>query len=1251
MRQLIIVAMCLCVATAVKAVDEPGSAVPDLTQGGELTRENVRWVGPVGIECGSWRARQRSDDQQYIRQLLVKSVDEGSPADGILMEGDMILGADGSGAARVQLFEGAQWSMIPIAEAITEAEKRNPALLKLLIWRKGKTSTVTIKLETLGTYSNTAPYNCEKSKRILRKGIKSLYESDDPGKAGFGILCLLAADDPTNPDNDKYQAKAKEWAHELEYISGPWFSGPQLIVLSEYYMKTGDKTIFPKLAEAAENHARGVSWFGTTGHRWADKQPDGSFSGRLGGYGPINCSGALGFLGLSLARRAGVKSMAVEAAIERQRIFFGHYAFHGGIGYGEMPYAIGGYGGDNNGKHAMTALALGLQDGQEEKAKYFTRMAALATYSLRQYAHGGSYFGQVWHPIGAAQGGMKAANLQFNEIRWHLDLKRRWDDTRIYDSSGNSYGDFGYDATALLFYAMPLKQLYITGRGQKQSLQLSDAEFDEVLATKKFNAAEASIEELVAALPRYQGMLRSPAGEELARRVKGAPEDPKWPALIDQLLALAADSKASPTGRAGACYTLMVIKKKTGGPVGEMKNAEIAETLAGLLKDSDPYIRFAGVRGLQALYPEAVRPHVDEIMDAVVSTARPTFPLDEEDPLQWAHGEMGALLFQNVLSSNIDGVDRAKLLPAIRALLKTPNGSGRNVTSRVLAMLTMEETLEVADVIVDNVMLPPPGNAMGGSGAPNSQAVLADHMFEEALPLSAIYGPNDAIKNKIPEKYGRSALTMDSASQLMKSLGDQMLVGAVDAWGVVEGIENGPMPEKLFKLKRIDSITATDTTLTLPAAKTELVVDATNYGRSGENETTYTWRKVYGAGRVDFSPNGSGKSKKTTVSFTDKKPGKYRFEVTMSDSLGFSVLRKTVDVTLYDSHARLPSNRRPQATSQSLEAVPGLPVRVLLSGIDPDGDDLGFVVTRQPAHGKLSGVGGELTYTANFGHNGTDRFTFNAIDGQGQSAAGTVNFKVSDKNVGVAVYEGFDYPEGAVLGREGGSSFGFVGQWTNSRETDEWYMVADGSLSYPDLPSTGGKLTQGKGWWACSRSLDPAVLSAHKLLDNGQELWFSVIVQGGTLRFGLREEIETEEGADSSMPRESKADLGFLLNSGWINTTKDGEEAGTSRVDWSRHKFDIKFPPEVPHMIIGRCKWGKTDKDPDSLEIYRVFDAPGIGPLVLEEPVCVMKEVVDQANLNSVYMNDTAGALDEIRIGPTLHSVMLGTKPLAGHAE
>ena len=138
MRKLIITALCICLTFASGVAEEPGSGIPDLTKGGELTRINERWVGPLGIFCGMWRARQRSDDQMYIKQLLVQQIDKGSPAEGILEVGDVILGADGTGAAQVPLFEGAPWTLIPIAEAITEAEARDPALLKLLVWREVK---------------------------------------------------------------------------------------------------------------------------------------------------------------------------------------------------------------------------------------------------------------------------------------------------------------------------------------------------------------------------------------------------------------------------------------------------------------------------------------------------------------------------------------------------------------------------------------------------------------------------------------------------------------------------------------------------------------------------------------------------------------------------------------------------------------------------------------------------------------------------------------------------------------------------------------------------------------------------------------------------------------------------------------------------------------------------------------------------------------------------------------------------------
>jgi hypothetical protein len=477
----------------------------------------------------------------------------------------------------------------------------------------------------------------------------------------------------------------------------------------------------------------------------------------------------------------------------------------------------------------------------------------------------------------------------------------------------------------------------------------------------------------------------------------------------------------------------------------------------------------------------------------------------------------------------------------------------------------------------------------------------------------------------------------------MSSLGDMMLAGAqIDAYQVIDQMRKGTAPEKMVKLKAIHAIKAAQSTLTLPAAKTQLVAEARNYALPDEKDTTYTWRKVYGAGKVAFAPNASGKSKKTTVSFTDAKPGKYRFEVAMSDILGYNEIRKTVDVILYDRNGKLPANQSPKATSRTIETAPGLPTRVLLSGSDPDGDDLGYRVTKAPSNGRLSGAGGNLTYTAKFGFNGTDTLTFEAIDGQGQTAAGTVTIQVSDKDAGVVVYEGFDYPAGGIHGRGAKTSFGFSGRWVNSRGGDSYKVSreplgGDGgspSLSYSSLPSTGGRVITGQRHTTCSRVLDRSILFAHKMLDPGQEMWFSFFVSDGARRSLTFKGRETIFGVEVKGTKDTGVHA--ILNG----------ESGSHRNSWSRTSA-LRFP-KGPSMIVGRCTWGKTEKDPDTVEAFRVFDAPGYGIVLLENPVSVVKGIIPQETVNAMvlFLFDKA-PFDEIRIGPTLHSVMVGTKPLA----
>lgn len=1241
----------LCLMLPCQAQDGPKQPIPDLTKGEKLTRMNSRWAGPVGIYCGMWRP-VRGDKMEDVRQLLVLEVDKGSPADGVLEVDDVILGADGTGALKVPLFEGSEiWPMIPIAEAITDAEARNPALLKLLVWRKGVTKTVPIELEYLGRYSETAPYDCPKSKAILKKGIDALLKEEKGDAAGFGVLCLLAAAHPDDPRHDAMMAKAKEWAHALEDGGSPWYVGPKLMALSEYYMKSKDQSIFPKLEALAEYHASKVSWFGTCGHRYSEPRPDGSPNGHIAGYGPVNASGTLGYLGLSLARKAGVKSEVVEKSHKAKKIFFGHYAFKVGIPYGEHAYGIADGLGDYNGKCAMSALAFALEDGQENKSKFFASKSALSSDLVRGYAHGGPFFGQVFHPLGANLIGPESANLQFREIQWHLDLKRRWDHTRIFDARSNPYSDFSYAATAMLFYAAPLKQLVITGRDKNPALELSKTEFRELVIAKEFDPKLGTDEQLLAAIPSCQGFLRDSIAKELSRRILEKPEAPESATLIDQLLSAALDEQALTLARVGSCAVLMNVMKRMPEPLKTTKSDQVAAGMVSLLQHDTAYIRFAAVRVLEKVDPSLVRKHVDAIMEAIVAIERPTFPLNEEDPLQWSHGIMSQMLVEHVLKDKLDGIDRSKLIPAVRSMLRTPSGHSRTASTHILDKLNKEETLAVSDLLIDNIETPPPADSMFGRAAgPNCQDVLAKHRFEEGLLLGLAKTPDHAIKAKIPQQYGKAGLEARSARELMQLVGDLLLGQGRDVKDLVKAMSEGEL-EELPSLKQIESVKAAEPTLKLPEAQTSLVVNATNFADLSESGTNYTWRKLYGPGKVSFTPNGSSAGKSTKVAFTDKKPGAYMFEVTMSDALGPVVVRETVGVTLLDPSGKLPSNRPPQAGNQTLQAVPGKPLEVNLPAGDPDGDALGFVVTQLPAHGLLTDANGNMVdamaafdsplfYTAGYSGKSADQLTFLAMDGQGKTAKGAVDFTISSKDVGVVVYEPFDYAEGPIHGAGGGDSFGFSSPWEVSNEDERYKVVrapiegsnAGASISYAGMPHSGGRLI-GQMHRDASRMLDRKAMDDHKLLNPGGELWFSIFMEKPEVTMELA-------GPDLSIG------FGNESRSGKMFIKLNGKEAGESRNTWGG-KVANMYESSGPDMVVGHCVWGETDQDPDLIEIHRVYDSPLYGPILIEKPVAVLKEAIDQQSIHKLRVHlRSEGGLDELRIGSSLNSVMLGTKPL-----
>ncbi|MDP6525364.1 MAG: DUF6288 domain-containing protein [Kiritimatiellia bacterium] len=177
-------------------------------------KEGVDWnLGATGAR--GW-LHAKFADFYHARQIYITKVHEGSPADGVLQEGDVILGIDNkpfSSDARKAF-----------GKALTQAETREAGgRLRLLRWRAGpstklgagKAETVTIQLDVLGSYSKTTPWDCEKSQKILDRACAYLVKNgirNDGITGGPAIVRSLAL---MATGNKNYMPVVKEHIDQL----------------------------------------------------------------------------------------------------------------------------------------------------------------------------------------------------------------------------------------------------------------------------------------------------------------------------------------------------------------------------------------------------------------------------------------------------------------------------------------------------------------------------------------------------------------------------------------------------------------------------------------------------------------------------------------------------------------------------------------------------------------------------------------------------------------------------------------------------------------------------------------------------------------------------------------------------------------------------------------------------------------------------------------------------------------------------
>ncbi len=716
---------------------QPPAAPPDLTQSNTVDRKLTYNLGSTGLR--GWIHTKPANYLDSLqgrttlasRQILVTHVGAKSPADGVIRVDDVILGTSG------KLF--ADDARKSIAYAIQEAEKESTGgILKLKIWRAGETLDVQLKLRVMGTYSDTAPWNCPKSKKILDEACKILEKEplEDNWHGAINGLALLATGNADYlPRLQTLARKIGPQTLKLELKDGMvvWDWGYRNLFLCEYYLVTRDQDVLHAISEYTLALSKGQSMYGTFGHGISRLTPEGNLHGSIPPYGPVNMAGLPANLSIVLGSRCGVKDVEVDRAILTASRFFAYFVDKGAIPYGEhepWPYH------ENNGKNSISAVMFSLQPTRIKEAQFFAKMAT-AGYRSRECGHTGQGFSYLWSALGANVGGPAAAAAFIKEASWHLDLVRRCDGSFTYDggeqygagatNDNTYYGKSSYDglspnATYVLTYAMPLKTLGITGKYANPTSWLTRKEVADAIASGRFDLdrKEKTAQELLAAFSDWSPIVRGWAAEELSRR-------PEAMALTPRLIAMAQGQDVHISQ--GACETLGLIKSVDALPV-----------LVRLLKHDDRWLRYKAANAIKKMGGDA-KPSISDILNAVVQTTEPLQPITWADPVQLTHGQLASALFAGGLTDALKGADRKVLYPAIRAIAANADGMARATLKGYFEnKLTLEDVQALSPDLVAAVKTLCPADTMFGNEIRmGAFRALTKYHYKEGIEAGVIF--------------------------------------------------------------------------------------------------------------------------------------------------------------------------------------------------------------------------------------------------------------------------------------------------------------------------------------------------------------------------------------------------------------------------------------------------------------------------------------------------------------------------------
>ena len=706
---------CLLGLGAVSAAPSRTQATqPDFTRGGKPDTSHDWTLGPTGLRGWVYGRKGQTSD---ARQILVTSVAKGSPADGILRGGDVVLGVGDqrfSDDARIQF-----------AQAITAAEQeKGGGMLRLIRWRDGQTRNVELKLVVMGSYSDRAPYDCPKSKRIFEQGCRAIAKTKLDRISipnDLNALALLAS------GREEYRPVLTDYARQVADFSSDgfqsWSYSYGALFLAEYVLATRDQSVMAGLRRLATDIARGASAVGTWGHRFA--RP----SGNCNGYGAMNQPGIVLTLAMVVAREAGVKDPDLDRSIATASGFLRWYVNKGAIPYGDhLPWP----GHEDNGKCSSAAVLFDLL-GDREAATFFGKMAT-AGYSERERGHTGNFFNILWALPGVSRCGPMATGAYVKEQAWYYDLARSWQGDFAYQGSPpgeeehRKYTRWDSTGAYLLAYALPLRSLYLTGKKPCAVPALNRETVDEVIAAGRdyFSATGKNgyaydgrnTEQLLAGLSNW-----SPAVRKRSALALGQREGDFVPTLLKRL------SDSDRDTRYGACEALSCL-----GPRADAA----APQLRALLKDPDPWLQSLACKALPSLGPDARKASVNDLLSMAVRS-------NPADPRRMAQRAACTALFspypgsrgpRSILADSLEGVDRQLVYPVVRSVLENDDGAARGSLQRIYGKLTDRDLAALLPAIIEAIQKLAPSNEMFGDGIRLAGLDLVSRLhIREGMPL------------------------------------------------------------------------------------------------------------------------------------------------------------------------------------------------------------------------------------------------------------------------------------------------------------------------------------------------------------------------------------------------------------------------------------------------------------------------------------------------------------------------------------